>query len=1247
MKIRRITPVLLLATILSNKARSQVAAPAKPEIVVQTGHASAISQLRFSPDGRLVASTTLGENVVKLWQVESGRQLRNFTIEGGNSSYVFRNVGGMAFSGHDELFAGMTQDEVDVWNIQDGERVYRFPLAAGQQDLFTTPIEGAKQPLSLSASGKLLAWAAEGRVELRDLGNRGQPIAIPLLDASRPLLVRIVALTFSRDERELVVFAGVNTVPSVRIVDVASGAMREATKVERETVFQPGHLLGVSAAGHLVVATNALVSAGGMGIRIHDINSGELFDLNAIAASATMSGNGTLMAVHSNKKLEVWDIGSKQKLFSYAPDSGSPTYAYWAADFSEDGKMAVGDNSGAIHILDAHSGKERGLLVGHSNVGGALAFDDGSTRLYAGGKTIWDLKSGIGLRTVPGKVGVRSLAARNGTMYAEDAGQGTVKIWDLSLGNVTATLSAQDEVVQKVAFSPDGSLLAIVRQEDFSKPEVQVRAREHARELAMAYLKARTMDPTQAYAALYDPANPSLQIKVYDSHTGAEKFTLSGHSTPITALAFSDDGTRIASAATEGVKIWSAADGKLISSVSLSSTNQAATSLGFPGRGYSATTALAFSPDGRSLAAALYTMSFLYNGAPQQQMPGPSRAGGPASTLGIPRIPRKRTQSTVIVSRAGYSTGATISAKGPVLLVDLASSRPVTTLTGHSNMAEGVAFSSDGKLLATSGMDGFIRIWETSSGSLAKELPSTTAAMSLAFTNDGKVLASSQNDGTTALWEVESGARLATLVSLYDGADWLVATPEGLFDGSPAAWNQILWRYSRNTFDVAPVESFFSEYFYPGLLADIMAGKRPKPPQQINEKDRRQPEVQISAPENGGTVADREVSVTIRVTEAPPSENRAKGSGARDLRLFRNGSLVKVWHGDLLNGKTNASFEAKVRIVAGQNRLTAYAFNHENVKSRDAELVVTGAPGLFRAPTTYVLAVGINEYENADYNLRLAVADAESVAAAIQREQAKAGRVEVIPLYNQAATRSAILDAISKLASITQPEDHVILFFASHGTAEHDRFYLIPYDLGFKGKRTELDEAGVQQILTHSISDRDLEQTLEGLDAGQVVVIMDACNSGQALEAEEKRRGPMNSRGLAQLAYEKGMYILTAAQSYQAALEVSQLGHGLLTYSLVAEGLEEQKADDDPRDGKIVDREWLSYATKRVPELQLDTLRSWKSAGRAISFEQGSQDSSVQGGMSQRPKLFYRRELNFSPWVISGNGAASDATQTR
>jgi len=87
----------------------------------------------------------------------------------------------------------------------------------------------------------------------------------------------------------------------------------------------------------------------------------------------------------------------------------------------------------------------------------------------------------------------------------------------------------------------------------------------------------------------------------------------------------------------------------------------------------------------------------------------------------------------------------------------------------------------------------------------------------------------------------------------------------------------------------------------------------------------------------------------------------------------------------------------------------------------------------------------------------------------------------------------------------------------------------------------------------------------------------------------------MNSKGLAQLAYEKGMYVLTAAQSYQAAQEATQLGHGFLTYALVEEGLKTAIADAEPKDNRLLLREWLNYATNRVPQMQQDMIapRKW------------------------------------------------------
>ena len=52
-----------------------------------------------------------------------------------------------------------------------------------------------------------------------------------------------------------------------------------------------------------------------------------------------------------------------------------------------------------------------------------------------------------------------------------------------------------------------------------------------------------------------------------------------------------------------------------------------------------------------------------------------------------------------------------------------------------------------------------------------------------------------------------------------------------------------------------------------------------------------------------GDEAARTMALKVEVAEAPPTSGMAKGSGARDVRLFRNGTLVRRWPGDVLNGQ--------------------------------------------------------------------------------------------------------------------------------------------------------------------------------------------------------------------------------------------------------------------------------------------------------------------------------------------------------
>ena len=114
------------------------------------------------------------------------------------------------------------------------------------------------------------------------------------------------------------------------------------------------------------------------------------------------------------------------------------------------------------------------------------------------------------------------------------------------------------------------------------------------------------------------------------------------------------------------------------------------------------------------------------------------------------------------------------------------------------------------------------------------------------------------------------------------------------------------------------------------------------------------------------------------------------------------------------------------------------------------------------------------------------------------------------------------------------------------------------------------------------------------------------------------------------------MYILTAAQSYQAAQEASQLGHGFLTYALVEEGLKQDAADSDPKDGQVWVREWFDYASRRVPNMQLEKMKVARDIGLNLSFvanEKSAPDSEQR--LTQTPRVFYRRESEALPLVVA------------
>jgi WD40 repeat protein len=482
-----------------------------------------------------------------------------------------------------------------------------------------------------------------------------------------------------------------------------------------------------------------------------------------------------------------------------------------------------------------------------------------------------------------------------------------------------------------------------------------------------------------------------------------------------------------------------------------------------------------------------------------------------------------------LVLSAAFSPDARSLAFGAgnkVVLWDIARDAQLRQLAGHSSWVSALAFSADGRSLVSGSWDRTLKIWDLAADALPRTLTGHTGTVLGVGFLRGTVVSAAE-DGTLKVWEPQTGGLMATILD-FGGGQWLAVAPDGLFDGTADAMRLVGWR--RHDLDVVSLDSFYNDFFAPDLLARILDGERPKAEIDIATLVQ-VPSLRTLLAQGQARVEASNGGVTVCFAGRPDT---AVGSdpGEPD-RPAETSQGYKVVVGAACKYRRELTISGTNR-RAVQQRLLSW-------KPAPFRTAWDGQSSTTDSATLHVLTVGIRHYppQSDFHELPFAAASARAVEDFFRGQESGAAKlyakVRVWPgLSDAEASREAVRRRLTEVAQAASAQDVVLLYFAGHGAVapEQEMFYFAPSD----GRKLDLPATGVSTAI--------LAEALRAMPARRVVVVIDACQAGAAVEALSKI-GEVKARaserqaardGAAEAVPSVGVHVIAAAMPLQYAL---------------------------------------------------------------------------------------------------------------
>ena len=485
------------------------------------------------------------------------------------------------------------------------------------------------------------------------------------------------------------------------------------------------------------------------------------------------SPDGTRLATASaDGTAKLWDTKTYEMLFSFtAQANGGGTIRSLA--FSPDGrKLATAQDVHGVDIWDTSTGNLEITLNYYCSAVSDVAFSPDGKNLATSE-----------LCPPDNLVKVVRLGSFDKNIY-DYMGTNWVAVKDLISPDQLIKSKDHTDIVYGVAFSPDGAMLASASDDN----TVIVT------DVSDGSSKFTLHDSWNVHTVTYSPdgkyiatGNAMGQIKLWDASlvSGYESKEIAAQQKEISGLAFSPDGTRIATADNSYIQpipnIWPITGG---SPLKLDSADNAL----HPDRNISS---IAFSPDGKNLISGMFepkncTVIFW-----------DAVSGEQIKTLDDPycKDNDKKVIFDVAYSPDGKHVAAAEGEKRAVIW-DAQTGKIMHELSVGENFVYSVAFSPNGKFLAAGNEDMLATIWDVSTGSKVNTLEGHTGWVdALAFSPDGKLLLTGSADSTAILWDLEKGIKIFTLIGHAAGINKVAFSPDGTLiatasdDGTTKIWD--------------------------------------------------------------------------------------------------------------------------------------------------------------------------------------------------------------------------------------------------------------------------------------------------------------------------------------------------------------------------------------------------------------------------------------------------------------------------